>query len=288
VFQFQNSIVVFDTAGTPTDQPKHYVMQASDEPLLPVARSSGAKSLLDRVKEHNWCSPKAKRLFLARAVLILLLVVMAVANSLTGMMLPHTQVECLTDATFEATADITAFLRDNLVYRDALIVFASALMDAVMIISVGRFLLLAQTWRPILSLLVFYLVRGMVMSLFQLRFPDGYLWDYPGFPSIIVPYAKTSDFFFSGHMGFATIALLENYEYKHYSLVALAAFTLVVESVVMVVTRGHYCIDIIAGVVFAHYIWMLTGYFSPVVDRKLVEKKGNEDAFVSSDFSISL
>lgn len=106
-----------------------------------------------------------------------------------------------------------------------------------------------------------------------MRFPEGYLWDYPGFPSLIVPYAMSSDFFFSGHVGFATIALLENYEYKHYFLVAFTAFTIVAESAVMIVTRGHYCIDIIAGVVFAHYIWMLVGYVSPAIDSKLIEKK---------------
>jgi len=31
--------------------------------------------------------------------------------------------------------------------------------------------------------------------------PSGYIWHYPGFPSLVVPYAATNDFFFSGHVG---------------------------------------------------------------------------------------
>ena len=110
-----------------------------------------------------------------------------------------------------------------------------------------------------------------------MRFPEGYLWEYPGVPSLIVPYLKTSDFFFSGHVGFTTITILENYTYNHTSFLLLSIFTLITESFVMIVTRGHYCIDIIAGVVFAHYIWLLSGYVAPKIDEKLVvEWKGGD------------
>lgn len=139
-------------------------MQAgSDEPLIPHDTTTPQSSFLTRIKDYNWRSSKAKRLFMVRAAIIMLLVITAFANSMTGMMLPYKDVECLTDATFEATAGITEFLRQNLIYRDAIIVFASGLMDVVMLISAVRFLLLAKTWRPITSLLVFYVVRGIIM-----------------------------------------------------------------------------------------------------------------------------
>ena len=31
-----------------------------------------------------------------------------------------------------------------------------------------------------------------------MRYPEGFYWEYPGFPSFVVPYGRTSDFFFSG------------------------------------------------------------------------------------------
>ena len=34
--------------------------------------------------------------------------------------------------------------------------------------------------------------------MFVFDYPDGYFWEHPGFPSIVVPYGRSSDFFFSG------------------------------------------------------------------------------------------
>ena len=48
-----------------------------------------------------------------------------------------------------------------------------------------------------------------IQNIFLMRFPDGYAWDYPGFPSLTVPYPKTNDFFYSGHVGGALLAGLE-------------------------------------------------------------------------------
>lgn len=42
-----------------------------------------------------------------------------------------------------------------------------------------------------------------------MQFPPGYLWDYPGFPSLVVPYGATNDFFYSGHAGGATLVMFE-------------------------------------------------------------------------------
>lgn len=39
--------------------------------------------------------------------------------------------------------------------------------------------------------------------------PAGYIWEYPGFPSLVVPYGPTNDFFYSGHMGGSLISTLE-------------------------------------------------------------------------------
>ena len=49
-----------------------------------------------------------------------------------------------------------------------------------------------------------------------MKYPDGYYWEYPGFPSFIVLYEKSSDFFFSG-IKFLTqkfINILKNKELK--------------------------------------------------------------------------
>ena len=39
--------------------------------------------------------------------------------------------------------------------------------------------------------------------------------------------------------------------------------------VLMICLRGHYFIDLVSGVIFAHYIWMMAERYSFVVDVKL-------------------
>ena len=59
----------------------------------------------------------------------------------------------------------------------------------------------------------FYGIRLVIQNLFLMKKPDGYIWEYPGFPSLVVPYGATNDFFYSGHMGGSLIATLEWAQY---------------------------------------------------------------------------
>jgi hypothetical protein len=89
-----------------------------------------------------------------------------------------------------------------------------------------------------------------------MKYPEGYLWADPGFFSIAVSYLKTNDFFFSGHVGVPVIIGLEFKNMGIYSMFYFSLFTICFEAFTMVVTRGHYCIDLITGVIVAHYIYI--------------------------------
>ncbi len=93
--------------------------------------------------------------------------------------------------------------------------------------------------------------------MFQMRFPDGYLWEYPGFPSLAVSYLKTNDFFYSGHVGFPTIFAFEHNEMGNTKLVIFCVFTLFMEMFTMIATHGHYIIDLLAGFVIGHYVTII-------------------------------
>jgi len=86
-------------------------------------------------------------------------------------------------------------------------------------------------------------------------YPEGYIWEYPGFPSIMVSYLKSNDFFFSGHVGLPIILMSEFYFLERYYMVIFSIFTFLIEIFTMIAIRGHYTIDLIAGAVFAHYIF---------------------------------
>ena len=100
-----------------------------------------------------------------------------------------------------------------------------------------------------------------------MRFPDDYLWEFPGIYSFVVPYQKTNDFFFSGHLGFSAVAVLEFHEKKLKGWTIYAVVTLLIEGFTMIVLRGHYTIDLISGVIGAHYFFIVGEVCSQIFER---------------------
>lgn len=99
--------------------------------------------------------------------------------------------------------------------------------------------------------------------------PAGYIWDYPGFPSIAVSYAPTSDFFYSGHVGLAMLLTLHLRELGNKFWEGFGYTTVAVEFCTMIFLRGHYTIDLIAGCIFAHYFWIVSGWLASLLDPKI-------------------
>jgi hypothetical protein len=106
-----------------------------------------------------------------------------------------------------------------------------------------------------------------------MKFPEGFLWGYPGFPSITVSYLKTNDFFYSGHCGLPIILLCEFKLLKMKFMSLFCIFTFLIEAFAMLVLRGHYSIDIITGAIFAHYIWEITKNYIYLIDDLTFKKK---------------
>lgn len=252
------------------------------EPLIAqTSHSANDSAFVQRFKDLNWKNSRTKWTFVARALIITFMVTMSVANAQTGMVLPFHETECLWDGVFDATADMNEFFKENVFYRNVLLILSSLLIDVLMVSSAIRFMFFAKTWRSLLFLVSFYSVRGLIMGMFLMKFPEGRIFEDPGFPSLTITYARTSDFFFSGHVGFATFAALENRYYRNFPLMYAALFTVMLESFTLTVTRAHYSIDIISGIVFAHYIWIVTGWLAPYVDKKLIQaSKRRPDEYI--------
>jgi hypothetical protein len=113
-----------------------------------------------------------------------------------------------------------------------------------------------------------------------MKFPDGYLWVYPGFPSIMVSYLKTNDFFYSGHCGLPIILFCEFKLLKMNFMAVFCIFTFLIEIFTMIVLRGHYSIDIISGAIISHYIWEITKNYIYLIDD-LTFIKQNENKKIS-------
>ena len=138
--------------------------------------------------------------------------------------LPEKSVRCIEDVVFEVTAEINQFFQDHMYWRNIFIITASSCMDIMVLTQFARFAFYGTTWRLPICLLMFYLLRGFCQQVYYVRFPKGFLWGWPGFYSITIPYGKTSDFFFSGHVGMSVICGME-FKYSGWPFMAAFSFT---------------------------------------------------------------
>ena len=157
------------------------------------------------------------------------------------------------------THSLNIYISQNLYLRDILLLFSANSLDILMISFFFHFIKNGRCVRSLLSLILFYSFRGCLQHLFIFSFYKNYLFDYPGFISISVPFFRAADFFYSGHCGFALILTSSfkdsNESYFYY----FGLFVIFLEfSIMTMITRAHYIIDAIFGLIFANYFYKIS------------------------------
>ena len=135
--------------------------------------------------------------------------------------------------------------QETLTNRDAakfLQISSSLLMDISFFSIFTYWFLYGKSCRLIIATIFFYSVRAFSQVLVQFKYPDGYEWQYPGFPSYVVPYGNTSDFFFSGHCGFLNICALEWFALGKKRMGILVESFNAYMAIVMLIFRVHYTV----------------------------------------------
>lgn len=123
-------------------------------------------------------------------------------------------------------------------------------------------------------------------------FPDHLAWRSPGFFSFTVPYDHTRDFFYSGHTGTLTVIFLEMVTLDIKSLAILAFLSLLFMMNLLLITKVHYVIDIVGGLIMAVWFYRLSIriviYFDKLLtlpydgvkwiyDNKCTEEEGEDE-----------
>lgn len=97
--------------------------------------------------------------------------------------------------------------------------------------------------------------------------PPDSIWEFPGMYSLMMqPYGHRNDFFFCHYLGFLTIIFLEFKAVEQYKLAFASVVLLCTISFWLIITRGQYSIDIMAGVVFGNYFFTIWEKFSWLLD----------------------
>jgi hypothetical protein len=187
-------------------------------------------------------------------------------NCIYGFGLPNDNVHCIEDKTHKFTENINKYLHENSLVADYITIVSSLFIDIIIVSICFYWALWSDSWRFMMSLFSFYILRSTVQCLFIMRYPEGLIWNDPGMPSIAVSYLQTSDFFFSGHVGLPIIVACEFFKHGRDHMAKFALLSCLIEFVVMTIMRGHYIIDLIFGILTAHYVFMMVDKYIHIID----------------------
>ena len=184
------------------------------------------------------------------------------------------------DGVHEWLAAPNQFLHDHPDAANALLIVSSALIDILGIFLLCRSIF-GPTVRPFLGLLLLFAMRQACQWLCALEPPPGMIWHDPGFPSLLVTYGVTTDFFFSGHTGLAVLGAVELARMGGRRWLLLGIFIVFFEATTVLILRAHYTMDVFTGAVAARYATILAARMSPRCDRFLYGFSRESDRFES-------
>src|SRR6266853_958560 len=179
----------------------------------------------------------------------------------------------LGDGLHNLTAGLNAYFAQNLRSANALLIVSSALIDALGLFLLGRWLF-GGSIRPFLGLFLLMTLRQVMQAICALPPPPNMIWHYPGFPSFLVTYHVANDFFFSGHTAIAVFGAIELSRLRRSWLTVLAVLIVVFEIATVLILRAHYTMDVFAGIVAALWVAHLSEQISPRLNQLITYKAG--------------
>src|SRR5882762_1928252 len=175
------------------------------------------------------------------------------------------------DAVHNWTAGLNSYFLQNPGTANALLIVSSALIDALGLFLLARWLF-GGTVRPFLGLFLLMALRQAMQAICALPPPPNMIWHDPGFPSLLVTYHVANDFFFSGHTAIAVFGAIELSRLRRNWLTVAAVLIVVFEIATVLILRAHYTMDVFAGIVAAIWIANLSEGISPRLDQLIAAK----------------
>lgn len=152
-------------------------------------------------------------------------------------------------------------------WKNALLIVSTAFVDGLAIFVLLR-AVFGPTIRPLIGLFILFALRQLCQGLCSLPPPEGMIWEYPGFPAILVTYGVSYDLFFSGHTAVAVYGAIELARLGGRWLV-VGILIAVFEALTVLTLRAHYTMDVFAAAMTALYVSGLAAVLAPSIDRAL-------------------
>lgn len=178
---------------------------------------------------------------------------------------PDNEPKCVVDKVQDMLEPVNNYVLLHNGLRNALQIMCSGFMDILFLSTGAYWILYNKSSNLILTVLTFYVVRAGIQAIWESPFPHGFWWYNPGFPSLVVPYGRGSDFFFSGHIGFVTICTTQWIRNKKPWMIAFCVIGGIYTAFILLSYQVHYSIDIFTGIIFAHWSYiMIESYKDPI------------------------
>jgi hypothetical protein len=139
----------------------------------------------------------------------------------------------------------------------------------VMGLSLIAIAIFGSTFAPFIGILIVFSMRQVSQLCCTLPPPPGIIWRDPGFPTALVTYGVSNDFFFSGHTALAVLGAIEICHHAPPWIGAIALAVAIGEIIIVLVLRAHYTMDVITGAFAAWLAADLAGRAAPFVDAWL-------------------
>ena len=178
------------------------------------------------------------------------------------------QVECLDDYSHNVTASLHSYFQTNPVLTKFSKISSALLCDALLTAKMYSWTAYGGSWRLPITLVGIYALKAILSSLYKMRFPETSLWDFPGFFSLLVEYGPTNDTHFTLQIAIM-VAVCAEYRALRSRLFFVSILAIVYQSILILVLRGAYMIDVFAAFVFGHFFWLAGQSLSYYVDVKL-------------------
>jgi hypothetical protein len=172
------------------------------------------------------------------------------------------------DALHTMTAGLNSYFNHSPTAANALLILSSAIIDALGIFLLVRWLF-GPSVRPFLGLVLLLGLRQILQAICALPAPPNMIWHYPGFPSLLVTYSVGNDFFFSGHTAIAVFGGIELARLGKRWLAIVAVAIVLFEIAAVLILRAHYTMDVFTGILAALCVARLCTVVSPRLDAWL-------------------
>lgn len=170
------------------------------------------------------------------------------------------------DALHNLTSGLNSYFSQNPGAANALLIVSSALIDALGLFLLARWLF-GGSVRPFLGLFLLMALRQLMQAICALPPPPNMIWHYPGFPSLLVTYHVANDFFFSGHTAIAVFGTCELSRLHKKWVTAAAVVIALFEIATVLILRAHYAMDVFTGIVAALWVARFSERVSPRLDE---------------------